>query len=339
METDDSNKMAHCTWVYTRVDMSKPVLCLPTKDKYTTAVRFSPKLFKLRPVKSGGKQQIPVDADKPWLAAKSLFALPYRMVYAVATQNAIMFYDTQQVAPFGRVSNVHYTGLTDLAWSPCGNILLASSSDGYCSIVSFAPGELGQLYSEEAASSDSKLASDVKEGAQESIKKNGKSSKSEQINTVKENKSNAKRLQFVTLSSPKANKKTTKPARVETKSKECEKMELNLDCDQDSLGVEKMETDVNDDLRLILEETEPEPFKKAEIITAHTSTAASTTTSAPPSQGQVGDGKKRVPLTTLMTGAGPNTGAGPTPGAIATPEKGKGRRVNLITLSSPKPKT
>ena len=331
--------MAHCTWVYTRVDMSKPVLCLPTKDKYTTAVRFSPKLFKLRPVKSGGKQQIPVDADKPWLAAKSLFALPYRMVYAVATQNAIMFYDTQQVAPFGRVSNVHYTGLTDLAWSPCGNILLASSSDGYCSIVSFAPGELGQLYSEEAASSDSKLASDVKEGAQESIKKNGKSSKSEQINTVKENKSNAKRLQFVTLSSPKANKKTTKPARVETKSKECEKMELNLDCDQDSLGVEKMETDVNDDLRLILEETEPEPFKKAEIITAHTSTAASTTTSAPPSQGQVGDGKKRVPLTTLMTGAGPNTGAGPTPGAIATPEKGKGRRVNLITLSSPKPKT
>lgn len=331
--------MAHCTWVYTRVDMSKPVLCLPTKDKYTTAVRFSPKLFKLRPVKSGGKQQIPVDADKPWLAAKSLFALPYRMVYAVATQNAIMFYDTQQVAPFGRVSNVHYTGLTDLAWSPCGNILLASSSDGYCSIVSFAPGELGQLYSEEAASSDSKLASDVKEGAQESIKKNGKSSKSEQINTVKENKSNAKRLQFVTLSSPKANKKTTKPARVETKSKECEKMELNLDCDQDSLGVEKMETDVNDDLRLILEETEPEPFKKAEIITAHTSTAASTTTSAPPSQGQVGDGKKRVPLTTLMTGAGPNTGAGPTPGAVATPEKGKGRRVNLITLSSPKPKT
>ena len=344
LETEDSNKMAHCTWVYTRVDMSKPVLCLPTKDKYTTAVRFSPKLFKLRPVKSGGKQQIPVDADKPWLAAKSLFALPYRMVYAVATQNAIMFYDTQQVAPFGRVSNVHYTGLTDLAWSPCGNILLASSSDGYCSIVSFAPGELGQLYSEEAASSDSKLVSDVKEGAQES-KKTGKSAKSEHINTVKENKSNAKRLQFVTLSSPKANKKTTKPARVETKSKECEKMELNLDCDQDSLGVEKMETDDNDDLRLILEETEPEPFKKAEVTTAQSTTAAATTISAAqapsaaPSQGLVGDGKKRVPLTTLMTGSGPNNGAGPAPGAVATPEKGKGRRVNLITLSSPKPKT
>ena len=76
----------------------------------------------------------------------SLFALPYRLIYAVATQNAIMFYDTQQVSkslnkkqklgvacqyldqatPFGRVSNIHYTGLTDLAWSPCGNILVVS---------------------------------------------------------------------------------------------------------------------------------------------------------------------------------------------------------------------
>jgi len=325
LETDDSNKMSHCTWVYTRVDMSKPVLCLPTKDKYTTAVRFNPQLFKLRPLKSG-KQQTPVDTDKPWLAAKSLFALPYRMVYAVATQNAIMFYDTQQVAPWGRVSNVHYTGLTDLAWSPCGNILFASSSDGYCSIVSFAPGEIGELYSEESASSDSKLATDVKEVAGES-KKKSKSSKSEQINIVKENKSNAKRLQFVTLSSPKANKKASKPAKVvETKAGE-EMIEMNLDCDEGSLGVQRMETDDNDDLRLVLEETEPEPFKKA-ATTATTPEAAVVS-----SQSQVVDGQKRVPLTTLMT-QGPNTGSG----AAATPEKGKGRRVNLITLSSPKPK-
>ena len=338
METEDSSKLSHCSWVYTRVDMSKPVLCLPTKDKYTTAVRFNPQLFKLRTVKSGGgKQQTPVDTDKPWLAAKSLFALPYRMVYAVATQNAIMFYDTQQVAPWGRVSNVHYTGLTDLAWSPCGNILFASSSDGYCSIVSFALGEIGELYSEQTASSDSKLATDVKEVAGES-KKKSKSSKSEQINIVKENKSNAKRLQFVTLSSPKANKKAAKPARVEETKEGEEKMELNLDCDEDSLGVQRMETDDNDDLKLVLEETEPEPFKKAAVTTAPATTATATTPEAVvSSQGQVVDGKRRVPLTTLMT-QGPNTGSAAAPGVAATPEKGKGRRVNLITLSSPKPK-
>ena len=179
VETEDSSKVAHCTWVYSRVDMARPVLCLPTKDKYTTAVRFSPQLYTLRMPK---KTAIKPGDERPWVAAKSLFALPYRQVYAVATQNAIMFYDTQQVAPFGRVSNVHYTGLTDLAWSPCGNILLASSSDGYCSIVSFAPGEIGQLYTEEtsaekAVESTKVLLSDEK----------AKVANEELTNVVKEN--------------------------------------------------------------------------------------------------------------------------------------------------------
>ena len=340
LETEDSNKMSHCTWVYTRVNMSKPVLCLPTKDKYTSAVRFSPQFFKLRPVKTGLKQQqTPSEPDKPWLAARSLFALPYRMVYAVATQNAIMFYDTQQVAPFGRVSNVHYAGLTDLAWSPCGSILFASSSDGYCSIVSFAPGEIGEKYIDEKTSSDSVKASNVKDASTE-IKINAKPRPdNDQKSTTKENKSNAKRLQFITLSSPKANKKVSKSNQVETKKSE--KMELNLNCEEDSLGVEIMDTDDNDELKLVLEETEPEPFKKAAVTAAQATTSAATapTTSQPlrEAPGQVVDGKKRVPLTALMTG--PNTGPGAGTVAAATPEKGKGRRVNLITLSSPKTKT
>ena len=45
-----------------------------------------------------------------------LFALPYRMVFAVAAQNAVLIYDTQQPIPFAKVSNIHYTRLTDLAW-------------------------------------------------------------------------------------------------------------------------------------------------------------------------------------------------------------------------------
>jgi len=144
LETAESSKVQHCSWVFTMVDLSKPVICLPSKDKYTTVVRFSPRLYKLRKVKGGGKSE----AGEPgecWAGGRSVVALPYRMIYAVATQNAILFYDTQQANPFGRVSNVHYTGLTDLSWSPCGNILIASSSDGFCSIVTFNPGELGEL--------------------------------------------------------------------------------------------------------------------------------------------------------------------------------------------------
>lgn len=47
---------------------------------------------------------------------ESMFALPYRMILAVATQNSVLLYDTQQPEPFGIVSNIHYTRLTDLTW-------------------------------------------------------------------------------------------------------------------------------------------------------------------------------------------------------------------------------
>jgi chromatin assembly factor 1 subunit B len=44
------------------------------------------------------------------------FGLPYRMVYAVATQDAVYIYDTQQQKPLCVVSNLHYTTFTDLTW-------------------------------------------------------------------------------------------------------------------------------------------------------------------------------------------------------------------------------
>ncbi|KAI9807859.1 MAG: hypothetical protein M1825_005165 [Sarcosagium campestre] len=75
------------------------------------------------------------------------FALPYRMVYAVATQDAVLVYDTQQQTPLCVVSNLHFATFTDLTWSADGLTLLMSSSDGFCSTLTFNPGELGQVYS------------------------------------------------------------------------------------------------------------------------------------------------------------------------------------------------
>lgn len=45
-----------------------------------------------------------------------MIALPYRMIFAVATQHSIMIYDTQQISPIAVISNIHYTRLTDVAW-------------------------------------------------------------------------------------------------------------------------------------------------------------------------------------------------------------------------------
>ncbi|KAG2456517.1 CAF1B factor, partial [Polypterus senegalus] len=73
----------------------------------------------------------------------SLFNLPYRMVFAVASEDSLFLYDTQQSFPFGYISNIHYHTLSDVTWSSDGSFLAVASTDGYCSFVTFEDGELG----------------------------------------------------------------------------------------------------------------------------------------------------------------------------------------------------
>ncbi|KAF2977945.1 hypothetical protein EK904_014791, partial [Melospiza melodia maxima] len=46
----------------------------------------------------------------------ALFSLPYRLVFAVASEDSVLFYDTEQSFPFGYVSNIHYHTLSDISW-------------------------------------------------------------------------------------------------------------------------------------------------------------------------------------------------------------------------------
>jgi len=48
------------------------------------------------------------------------------MVFAIATLDSIVLYDTQQTAPFGYISNIHYAALTDVAWYVLLIIILSS---------------------------------------------------------------------------------------------------------------------------------------------------------------------------------------------------------------------
>jgi chromatin assembly factor 1 subunit B len=52
----------------------------------------------------------------PPLGPVPAFSLPYRMIYAVATQDAIHVYDTQQQKPLCVVSNLHFATFTDITW-------------------------------------------------------------------------------------------------------------------------------------------------------------------------------------------------------------------------------
>ncbi|KAH8275528.1 hypothetical protein KR026_009672 [Drosophila bipectinata] len=131
---DGVMKPLNTTYGFSRYDLSHPAFVLPFPNEYAVAVRCSPVLYRLRPYNA--------EKNPP------VISLPYRMIYAVATKNSVFFYDTQQSVPFAIVSNIHYTRLTDLTWSSDGNVLIVSSTDGFCSLLTFEPDELGEQYEE-----------------------------------------------------------------------------------------------------------------------------------------------------------------------------------------------
>jgi chromatin assembly factor 1 subunit B len=100
--TDDSEstkKKIYTTYAFVRYDdFSKPVAYYPSYDGYSVAVRCCPILFELQP------------------GQPSLYDIPYRMIFVVATEKSILLYDTQEKEPFARISRIHYTRLTDVAW-------------------------------------------------------------------------------------------------------------------------------------------------------------------------------------------------------------------------------
>jgi chromatin assembly factor 1 subunit B len=46
----------------------------------------------------------------------SVYNLPYRMLFAVATQDTVMIHDTQQAGPICLLTKLHYDSFTDMAW-------------------------------------------------------------------------------------------------------------------------------------------------------------------------------------------------------------------------------
>ncbi|KAL4796588.1 WD40-repeat-containing domain protein [Aspergillus venezuelensis] len=171
------DEIINTVYIYTRAGFNKPPIShLPGHKKPSVAVKCSPILYTLREAAEPSKHMTldtssgenvsappettestnngeeksatakPSELPAPNQLPPPVFSLPYRVVYAVATQDAVMVYDTQQQAPLCVVSNLHFATFTDLTWSSDGLTLMMSSSDGFCSTVSFTPGELGQPY-------------------------------------------------------------------------------------------------------------------------------------------------------------------------------------------------
>ena len=139
-ETEFSTESAtlNTVYVYIRSGFDRPpIFHIPGLSKAAVAISFNRNLYHLS---SSGSSAI---------------ALPYKMVFAVATQNSVLIYDTQQLQPLGVASNLNYQTITDITWEDDGQSLMVSSVEGFCSIVVFEKELFGPVYTEKVKASSS----------------------------------------------------------------------------------------------------------------------------------------------------------------------------------------
>ena len=117
-------------YLYARGKWASPIAHIPGQTKPIVSVRFCPIVFE--------KDSDSVDTAKPFEI------LPYKMVYAVATIDSVILYDTCSNKPLAAFFQIHFDSITDIAWSRDGTFLAVSSRDCFCSIISFGTSELGR---------------------------------------------------------------------------------------------------------------------------------------------------------------------------------------------------
>lgn len=127
-ETSSNETLNNVLYIYSRASLfTSPIYKITGLSKPAIAVSFNPVKYKL---------------DGP-----STLKLPYKLVFAVATQDGVVLYSTQDnFKPLGLVSNLHYSSITDLKWTVDGSRVIISSTDGFCSTINFPGSAFGERY-------------------------------------------------------------------------------------------------------------------------------------------------------------------------------------------------
>lgn len=139
-----NDELANAVYVFTRSYLEKnsnrPAMVIPFLKKPCLVISFNPLYYKL------------ATKTQPYIN------LPYKLVFAVATSDEVLVFDSETTSPICVIGNLHYTPITDLSWSQDGLMLMVSSTDGFCSYISFKEGTLGSQIGESVV----KTANDVK---------------------------------------------------------------------------------------------------------------------------------------------------------------------------------
>lgn len=130
------NNTINCSYIFTRNSYAKPALYIP-HDRPSIAISCCPLKYELRTKTSKSPEKI-----------DNLFDLPYRYIFAIATEDSVYIYDTQNLQPFSYVTGIHYSNLSDLSWSSDGRMICVTSIDGFCSFVIFDAEPLGKVYTD-----------------------------------------------------------------------------------------------------------------------------------------------------------------------------------------------
>lgn len=124
--TTDSKPGVH---IFARGEWSTPFATMSGFNRPAVVVRFCPIIFH-KP-----------DTDA---VSTNVFSLPHTVVFAVATTNMVVLFDTNTLSAIATAVGLHYEPITDLTWSSDGRLLYVSSIDGYVSVLRFEEGELGR---------------------------------------------------------------------------------------------------------------------------------------------------------------------------------------------------
>lgn len=116
----NSSNFQYTVYGFLKTQINKPAFMLPGIKSHATCIRFSPYLYQLKERK---------DDDPP-----AMLALPYRMMFAIATVDNILLYQTQSIMPIAILKSIHYDSINDMSWMG-SSLLMTASSDGFCSFL------------------------------------------------------------------------------------------------------------------------------------------------------------------------------------------------------------
>lgn len=110
----------HITIDTSSAEDTMPALPEPALSKSSAIMEPPPPLpitsYPSGPTSSPKPKALDVETNEASQGPTMAFTLPYRMIYAVATEDSVLLYDTQQFSPICVVSNLHCATFTDLTW-------------------------------------------------------------------------------------------------------------------------------------------------------------------------------------------------------------------------------